>query len=264
MRTLANALIIAAIISFVADIWEIGIQAQTIDPQYVKTLYSATTLLYGQGEDGAMKMRCTATAIERDDKGYTFVTAAHCACVDDTDKKTVSPEKTYFFVTSDEEVSKDFMRATPVGCGYRHRGDDFALFHVETKATFPIIPLGKDPELLDQVVNVASPLGLGKQVMVGTISSTVLNRPVVEDDINWDKALLLQMFGVNGGSSGSSLVCANQKAICGFVVGSIGSTSMVAIPVERYKKFKAQLDAGDYKWWNPDPDSVKTQKAIKP
>jgi hypothetical protein len=238
--------------------------AQVADRAYIKTLYAATALLYAQGEDGGMKMRCTATAIGKDEKGYLFVSAAHCGCEDNVDKKQVTPEKAYFFITADEEVSKDFMRASLVGCGYRHRGDDFALFHVDTKLSFPVIPLGTDPELVSSVINVGSPLGLGKQVFFGSVSSSVLNRPVISDDINWDHVVLLQIFGINGGSSGSSLVCVEQKAICGFVVGSIRDTTMVAMPVERFKKFKEQWESGNYKWWNPDPDSdPKPAKAEK-
>ena len=83
------------------------------------------------------------------------------------------------------------MRATPVGCGYRHKGkDDFALFHVDTDKKFPYRAYRfKDPQVLDQVVNVASPLGLGKQVMLGNISSNILNRPVISKDINWGKGV---------------------------------------------------------------------------
>ena len=233
---------------------------QKLDREYVKTLYSATGLLYGQDEAGTMQMRCTVTAIQKDDTGYIFVTAAHCACNDDSDKHTVSPEKTYFFITADESVSKDFMRATPVGCGYRHRGDDFALFHVDTTKNFPMVDIGKDPEVLDEVVNVASPLGLGKQVMLGNISSNVLNRPVISDDINWEGVLLLQMFGVDGGSSGSSLVCVDQRAICGFIVGSIDKSSMTAMPVSRFVKFWAAIKANDYKWWIADPDEAPVKR----
>lgn len=234
----------------------LGAQVSESDRSFVNgTLYKATALLYSQSFDGAMNMRCTATAIEKDDSGYTFVTAAHCVCSDDTTKVSVSPDKTYFFITADESVSKDFMRAKPVACGYRHRGDDFALLHVETKSPFPVIPLGHDPALLDHVVNVAGPNGLGKQVFFGSVSSPTLNRPVVEGNINWGGAVLLQMFGVNGGSSGSAIVCLEQRAICAFIVGSIEQTNMTAMPVSRLVKLRESYKAGTYKWWKPDPDA---------
>lgn len=234
------------------------------DSKYVKnTFLPATVLLYSQSEDGNMKMRCTATAIEKNATGYVFVTAAHCACVDDTTLTTVTPEQTTFFITTDETKHKEFMKAEPIGCGYRHRGDDFVLFQVDTKDTFPIIPLGKDPVVMDPIINVASPLGLGKQVFKGIVSSAKLDRSVVVDDINWSDAILLQLFGVNGGSSGSAILCTDQQAICGFVVGNIEHSTMVAMPVSRLITLKQSLNKGTYKYWEPEkqPKSFSLRKA---
>ena len=257
MKTVACSLLIllAAIVA----------QAQTpAEAEYVNsTLYPSTALLYAQEEGGGMKMRCTATAIEKNATGYIFVTAAHCACEDNDEKLITSPLKTFFFITGDEGVSKDFLRATVTGCGYQHRGDDFALFQVDTKAVFPIIPLGTDPKILDRIVNVASPLGLGKQVFFGTVSSPTLDRPVIQDDINWTKAVLLQLFGVNGGSSGSSAVCLDQRAICAFVVGNIGETNIVAMPVSRLIELRKALNAKSYKWYREESDDIPQFHAKK-
>jgi len=231
-------------------------QTNQSDVVYIgETLYPATALLYSQDDEGGMKMRCTATAIEKNQSGYVFVTAAHCACKDNEDKDSVSPEKTFFFITTDDPTSKEFLKAKVTGCGYRHRGDDFALFQVDTTKTFPIVPLGNDPQMIEQVVNVASPLGLGKQVFFGSVSSPVLDRSVVVDDINWTGVVLLQMFGVNGGSSGSSVLCLDQKAICAFVVGSIADTTMTAMPVSRLIKLRKSLADNTYKYWQPDTDA---------
>jgi hypothetical protein len=78
---------------------------------------------------------------------------------------------------------------------------------------------------------------------------------VIEEDINWENVVTLQMFGVNGGSSGSAVVCLNQRAICAFVVGSIASTTMTAMPVSRLKTLIEALKTGKYKYWVADPDS---------
>ena len=229
------------------------------DVDYVNQIfYPATALLYSQDSDGGMKMRCTATVIEKTATGYTFVTAAHCGAIDDVGHKTVSPEKTFFYITEDAAEDKIFMKAEPVGAGYRHRGDDFMLFFVATKHVFPVVALGNDPIALEPVVNVASPLGLGKQVFVGTVSRSSLDRPLVEDDINWTNAATLQLFGTDGGSSGSAVVCLDQKAICAFVVGSIDKTTMIAMPVSRLKTVIAGLKDGSYKYWQRDPDAVTT------
>ena len=228
--------------------------AQDID--YVnKVFFPATALLYSQDESGGMHMRCTATAIEKTEDGYTFVTAAHCGAEDDEDHKTVSPEKTFFYITEDTAQDKTFLVAEPVGAGYRHRGDDFMLFHVKTDKVFPVVQLGHDPVALESIVNVASPLGLGKQVFLGTVSKASIDRPLVFEDINWTHAVTLQLFGTDGGSSGSAAVCLDQKAICAFVVGSIDKTTMVAMPVSRLQAVIAGLKDGSYKYWQKDSDA---------
>lgn len=235
--------------------------AQTNQTDFInKTLYPATALLYSQDAQGEMRMRCTVTSIEKTEKGFLFVTAAHCGCEDNTQKKTVSPEKTFFYITSDDLTDKIFFKAEVRGCGYRHRGDDFMLLDIVTQHQFPVVPLGKDPVVMEPVVNVASPLGLGRQVFSGAISAATLNRPVVEADIDWTGVVLLQMFGVNGGSSGSSVVCLNQRAICAFVVGAIADTTITAMPVSRLKTLQNGIADGSYKYWVKDPDA-QTEKA---
>lgn len=224
-------------------------------PDYVHdTLYPAVVLLYKQDDQGSMKMLCTATAIEKNAAGYEFVTAAHCASKDDTEKKRVQPEtKSYFFVTLDETKDKKFIRAKLLNCGYQHAGDDFCQFQVDTDQKLPVVAVGKDPSFGgEEIVNVASPLGLGKQVFRGFISSAKLDRDVRVDDINWQESILLQLPGTNGGSSGSAIVCLSQKAICAFLVGSIEETEIVAIPASRLKTFQDQIKTGKYKYWKPE------------
>jgi hypothetical protein len=224
------------------------------DDQYIEqVLYKATGLLYNQADDGAMHMRCTVTAIEKTPKGYIFVTAAHCVGSDDTEKERVKPDKTYFFITSDSDGgSKDFMKAKLLAAGYQHESDDFALLEVETDQQFPLIAIGDDvtDHSGQPVVNVASPLGLGKQTFKGIVSSPKLARPVVEGDINWTEAMAIQLFGANGGSSGSAIICLKQRAICGFLVGTIGGTK-IAIQVSRFKTFRRLVAEGKYEYFKP-------------
>jgi S1-C subfamily serine protease len=246
-----------ALIMLFAFLLALPVKAQTPqDAEYVNhVFYPATALLYAEDKAGGMRMRCTATAIEKTKGGYVFVTAAHCGAIDDEAHKTVSPEKTFFYITADEQDDKEFMKADPVGAGYRHRGDDFMLFEVKTDKVFPVVALGNDPIVLGSIANVASPLGLGKQVFLGSVSKAKLDRPLVEDDINWTNAVMLQLFGTDGGSSGSAVVCLDQKAICAFVVGSVDKTTMIAMPVSRLKMVIAGLKDGSYKYWQKDPDS---------
>jgi S1-C subfamily serine protease len=233
---------------------------------YIKeTLYPAVGLLYLQDAEGGLRMRCTATAIDLKAGVTTFVTAAHCGCTDNAEKKQVTPERgANFYITGDDPDDKAFEKAAVVGCGYRHKGDDFMLLEVKSKKNFPTVRLGSDPDLLDSVVNIASPLGLGKQAFLGSVASPSLERPVIEGDINWEHVVTLQMFGVNGGSSGSAVICLNQQAICAFVVGSIEGTTMTAMPVSRLKLLIEALKNNKYKYWVADPDAIPDHPADVP
>ncbi len=230
-------------------------QTPPTDDQYIEqVLYKATGLLYNQADDGAMHMRCTVTAIEKTQKGYIFVTAAHCVGSDDTEKEKVKPDKTYFFITTDSDGgSKDFMKAKLIGAGYQHESDDFALLEVETEQQFPLVAVGNDvsDHSGQPIVNVASPLGLGKQTFKGIVSSPKVSRPVVDGDINWTEAMAIQLFGANGGSSGSAIICLQQRAICGFLVGTIGATNTIAIQVSRFKVWRKAIGEGKYEYFKP-------------
>jgi trypsin-like peptidase len=222
----------------------------------VDRAYRAVALLYSQGSDGDMSMRCTATAIEKlaDGSGYLFVSAAHCVGNDRTDKEKSAPaENIPFFVSFDEHTQKVFYPAKVIGVGYQHRGDDLALFEVKSIEDWPVIPVGDEQSesVGAAIINIASPAGLGKQVFKGSISSLSLDRPVVEGDINWKGALLLSIQ-VGGGSSGSALISVGQEKIIGFLVGTVGGTNVIGIPASKFIKFREAVEAKKYKWYQPE------------
>lgn len=233
--------------------------APVSDEDFINTIYyPATVLLYAQDAMGGLKMLCTATAIDKVGDDYTFATAAHCAASDDSDTHTASAEKKYFFISPDRHDEKEFTRANVIGCGYQHRGDDFCLFSVRTKENYPVVPLGVDASMGgEQIVNVASPLGLGKQVLYGRVSMPKLDRPVTQDDINWTDTTIVQLENTNGGSSGSAVVCLRQHAICGFLVGVIAGNTTIVVPVSRFKKFRELTAAKKYKWFVDEDDTRK-------
>mgnify|MGYP001610651264 CR=1 FL=1 len=221
------------------------------DKQLVERAKAATVLLYSQDESGSMRMRCTATAFEKTQAGYRFVSAAHCIGNDDTQKEKVADASNIpFYVTFDATEVKTFYAAAVTGVGYQHRGDDFATFDVATTGDWPTIPLGdeKKADEGDEILNVASPLGLGKQVFHGSIAKLELDRPIVEGDINWKGSMTLQLPGTDGGSSGSAIISADQKAIVAFLVGTIGGSTIIAIPISKFHKFREQAAAGKYKY----------------
>lgn len=254
------ALALAVFLSFPAS-------AQTVsDKAFIDNAKKAVSLLYSQDSSGTMNMRCTATAFSHIKDSYLFVTAAHCIGPDRGDENTprsADPSKTIFFVTFDETKEKRFWRADPRWIGLQHRGEDFAVFEVKSIETWPTIGLGNEHELTDgaEYFNLASPLGLGVQVFTGSISSMSLERPLIEGDINWSGSLVLQQAGVNGGSSGSALISKETRKIVGFLVGVIGGSSIIGIPVSRFLSVQGAVEQGKYKYWQPDsnlnPDGTR-------
>jgi S1-C subfamily serine protease len=226
------------------------------DKAFVEKAKNAVALLYSQDQAGGMVMHCTATIFEKTKDGYRFVTAAHCIGNDDVSKeRSAKPDNIPFFVTFDESGSnaKKFYPAKVVLVGYQHRGEDFSVLEVVTKEVWPVIPLGdeKKETVPAPFWNVGGPLGLGKVVLEGAIANLDLDRPIVEGDINWQHSMVLQESGVNGGSSGSSLIAKDQHAIVGFLVGTIAGTTITAIPVSRFKAVLAAQAKGKYRWYRP-------------
>lgn len=227
------------------------------DRSFVEKARQAVGLLYSQDDSGGMRMRCTVTAFEKVEKAYLFVTAAHCVGSDDTVKeKSASPFKTSFFITFDEKTDKRFHKAIPVFVGYQSRGEDFAVFSVETTEKWETVEIGNEKDIKDGAPywNLASPLGLGVQTFDGIISSTFLDRPLVEGDINWSGTLVLQQAGVNGGSSGSTLISKETKKVVGFLVGSVGGSTIIAIPVSRFIAVSKAVKEGKYRYWSAQQD----------
>lgn len=219
---------------------------EAVSKDLSKDVYKAVTLLYTQDESGEMHMNCTATAYKKTEKGYRFVTASHCVPGDSPEEQ----QDTKYFVTSDAEGEKTYIKAALIAASDKTSGEDFAIFEVDTKANFDVIPLGDNTKLHlgSPVIDVAGPLGLGKQFFQGYVSNLKLDRPKLDaGEIQW-KDVMLVMIGGGPGSSGSSIVSEEQKAIVAFLVGSFngGNIGVICVPVEDFKKFEAKVDAGTY------------------
>ncbi len=210
-------------------------------------VYSAVTLLYSQDEAGGMRMHCTATAYKKTADVYRFVTAAHCVPGDVDDEQS----DVHFFVTADATVkAKNFIPAKLLKAGDKATGDDFAIFEVTTEEKFEVIPLGNSDTLQAgaPVVDVAAPLGLGKQFFNGYVSAPKIDRPALDaGEVKWHNVLLVQIGG-GPGSSGSAIVSVDQKAIVAFLVGGFGADiGKICVPVSTFQAFEAKVDAGTYK-----------------
>ena len=227
----------------------------------------AVGLLFSQNMSGGMRMHCTMTIFDKVPDGYLLATASHCIGDDDVSKERSANSKDTFYFTFDESSKHDkvFHPAILVWAGYQSRGEDLAVFKVKTTEVWETVPLGDETKLKDgaKILNLASPLGLGVQTFHGTISKVFLDRPVTQGTINWRGTLVLQLPGVNGGSSGSAIISIEQQAIVGFLVGSIDGGTIIAIPVSRFKAVSKAVADGKYKWWkenvelNPDGTPVE-------
>lgn len=213
--------------------------------------YAATAILYKQTASGGMDMACTATAFEKRKKGYLFVSASHCVADDDKTHKKAVVSSSPFYISFDQLQDKTFHRAEVVMAGYQSRGDDFAILSVDTKEEWPTMPLGNVGlvKMGDEVLNVAAPVGLGRQLFFGRVSLLNMDRPVTSRDINWTNAMLLQVDG-GPGSSGSSVISLEQEAIVCFIVGTVkGNPSVVSIPVSRFSAFRDAVRRDEYQWF---------------
>lgn len=229
-------------------------EVPTAHEQLIEAVYKAVTLLYIQDGSGGMHMLCTATAYRKIDKGYRFASAAHCVS-GETDDEQKEP---HYFITSDATGAKTFIPATLVRAGDRHVGDDFSIWSVTTDVAFSVIPLGDSNALkigADEV-NVASPLGLGKQLFIGHVSAIKLDRPQLDaGEVQWRDVMLVDI-GSGPGSSGSAIVDEKQKAIIGFLVGGFGAhIGSICVPVSKFADFEKRVDDGTYKKTS-DPKSI--------
>jgi len=209
----------------------------------IEEVKEATMILYAQTEDGGMEQLCTTTIYQKltieDKPGYLLATAAHCVAVVGDDLQTTKRASAWF-VSFDEAIGPRVYHPAHVeGYGSLTRGDDFAVLHVYTSDDWPVMKLGLVGKVKegDEVLSVAAPQGLGRQVFRGSISLLSLDRVINEKGIHWQYAMLVQL-PAGGGSSGAAIVSIKQKAIVGITVGLIGGNpSVVALPISRFKAF---------------------------
>lgn len=226
-------------------------------------VFNATALLYGQTVTGGYLFICTATAFEKGGDTYRFISAAHCVGYDDTVKEQVELYPLDWFITFDDPKYKHFIPVKLVAVGYQSKGHDFAVLEgTIKKRKVPIVPLAENPaQMGESVINIAVPLGFGKQLFRGHVSLPRLRRPLIARGINWKGSILLQM-GVDGGSSGSAIVSTKQEAIIGFLVAraGLGSINIIAIPTEKFVKFWKSSKEGTYKWYTMDEDEDEDEE----
>ena len=202
------------------------------ESDFLQNAYNATFLLYAQDSSGDMQIECTATSVLKYQKGFLLVTASHCI-----------EEKYAYFITDDKEI-KTFIPIDDAACGNPGQGMDFCVIHVTTDQEYAVVPLGTNPTGIggEPLASVSNPLGMGKMVLRGNLAIPALKRPMSQETdrikSTWYNHIMFQMPGTFNGSSGAALLCLNQRAICGIVVGDIQMAKNtppllnVAVPID--------------------------------
>jgi hypothetical protein len=218
----------------------------------IANVYQSVVLLYSEDATGGMHFHCTATAYRKTDKGYRFVSAAHCVMGD----KSVDQKEQKFFVSNDA-ATKSFIPVKLIEAGDKNRGDDFSIWEAETKDNFVVTPLGDNEKILmgSEVIDIAVPMGLGKQYFVGYVSNPKVDRPPLDAGVVKWHDIMLVMIGSGPGSSGSAIVSVDQKAIVGFLVGGMeGNIGAIVVSVNNFKIFEGLVDAGKYRKTPASPE----------
>lgn len=233
-------LVVLALLALVAPN---AAEAQTAAPveSFTQVLYKATALVYHQDEDGNLQFICTATAFEKTDVGYWLSTAKHC--IEGNEEDT-------YFVVFNEDAEKPYIKAKLL---FEAPDADAAVLGIITVENIPIIRLGDEKlEVLGApVVNMASPLGLGKLFFRGSIVARKLAKREQSKSDTPDPMVL--ELPAAGGSSGSAIVSESQQAIIGILVqvypvpnrGGIIITT--AVPVSQLRQAIADFKAGKKK-----------------
>jgi S1-C subfamily serine protease len=204
------------------------------------TLPASVMLLYSQANDGSMDFRCTATAFESPNPNIKpragrrfFLSASHC--VTERTEHGTRPSKGPFFLSDDVAGEKRFVEAELIFAG--SEADGYDLLILEAKSSAPALHLADERSYSagTQVLNVASPAGLGKTLLSGTIAILSVDRPLIvrQENINWRGSLVLNL-AVIGGSSGSAVVTQDSGRIIGVIVGYMeGAPICIAVPASR-------------------------------
>lgn len=194
----------------------------------------SVAILYGQNTSGGMEMICTATAFERQGELTRFLTAAHCVTEPSSEVGVkLKVTETPLFLSKDDKDTKKYIRANVVEVGREEKGYDYAI--VSAKMGLPLTPLGDERTEAShvEVINVAAPAGLGLVSFQGQVALKYIDRPLIENEINWRESMLVTV-PAEGGSSGSAIVSRDTGKIIGILVGRWRSL-VIGIPASRVK-----------------------------
>lgn len=239
--------------------------------QLERDLMAATVFVYGffkltvkdeknGGEKESNDFRIfTATAFEREGDIYRFVTAAHC--IGDDDKmcqnamSSLPPASIIIGLDKNSLKNKDgVFEARLVAIGQLSKGEDFAVLEAKINRPLPTVPLAdRDPEIGEEVSNVASPISLGKTLLRGYAANISTSQNSYTKGLNIydvENFILFNLMGASG-SSGSVIASHSLQSIVAILVVIItpleiktGFSQMVlALPISRFRDFWTRAKA---------------------
>lgn len=227
--------------------------------KYINNTYTpAVALMYAEAGPGKKIFGCTATAFQETDDGYLFLSAAHCV---------VSPPGDLFLSpdTSNPEV---YYPAKVVAFGDLNHDVDFSVLFIQAPhGAFKIVRLGHNPDQPGEaILSISAPNGIGKAVLRGIISIMELPHHMVLDvegyRDDWRGDILMELPGEAPGSSGSTIICEDQMAVCGVIVGHAPGGS-VAQPIEKFEVWWLLVRSGKIpEFPPPPPDDSKRITAV--
>ncbi|MBN1585473.1 trypsin-like peptidase domain-containing protein [Candidatus Uhrbacteria bacterium] len=217
-----------------------------------RKVMDAVAILYARNDSGSMQMMCTATAYEKTRGKYRFVTASHCVAEDHflIKKSELAPATWFLSLDTPGNEKQEFYPAKVLRAGYQSSGNDFAVLEAMIDREIPVVPAAKTgPKTGEEIVNIAAPYGLGKQIFRGHVIKDRIDRNLEYHSpffsINWTGGTLLQM-PTGGGASGLAIVSRDRKEIVAILVGYYGNLT-VALPIDRFNEFKKGLGKGKRK-----------------
>jgi S1-C subfamily serine protease len=192
----------------------------------------AVGALYAQTQNGNLEFLCTVTAIEKDAKSTTLLTANHCV------RKDVAYVVTFdgkmFHAARVWKVPPESIDPNRYRRQYGQPETDLALFTVDSALTVPVIPIGRD-DLMEpgrSIVTVGYPLGVTKIRYIGIVAGRY-ERPGADID----GYIILQIFGAPG-SSGSAVIEEATGYIIGVLVSgrqAFGTPVIFSVPISHLK-----------------------------
>lgn len=222
---------------------------ESLPPQtlFEKDIMDATAVVYGIADGDKPATFCTATAFEKKNGAYLFLTASHCLVELNRNKNIVSISPRTWYLSLDYEesfASRDPEKMFPVkivAVGNPALGYDMAVLEVVLNKPITTIPLAfSDPKAGEPIINVGAPADRKKQLFRGHVRTEKFGHSIITwRGFRWRDAVILDMSAgaSHDGTSGSAIISEKDQSVVGILVGRRFAGKEVALPVSQFRDF---------------------------